>query len=257
MSGLYYVFLKWTPANHVQTAREGRYMLLFPSRHVADSLFRALQSVPRSTTVPALMFPVLTRPSAQFWTYDSPEGWAAIFAFQDRNLLPEFRDRFSTLLLHDGASREWPTIPHREMGPDWLSGRTFFVRSRRERDVYWTAENGRVRATTDVLRRTKFRITRVGEEGEGPIREPVVLTKGDRVRVEVVPETVRGGGTEAGFVGVDEGNGMLVVKGRAREWGFGELVNGDVGVTWGLVGGSDTAFVAHLGNDAADEWELV
>lgn len=39
----------------------------------------------------ALTFPVLTRPSAHFWTYDPPENWEEIFHVQDRDLLPQFR----------------------------------------------------------------------------------------------------------------------------------------------------------------------
>jgi hypothetical protein len=71
MSGIFYVFLKWSPNNNSAAARNGRYMLCLDSRYEADELFRAMQGLQTKNNKGPL-FPLLTRQSPQFWCYDSP-----------------------------------------------------------------------------------------------------------------------------------------------------------------------------------------
>lgn len=71
MSGVFYVFLKWSSDNEWKASNHGRYMLLLNSRYDADELFRAMQGL-RTENGENLLFSVLTRQSPQFWCYDSP-----------------------------------------------------------------------------------------------------------------------------------------------------------------------------------------
>lgn len=72
-----------------------------------------------------------------------------------------------------------------------MSAHKFCVRSRQERSFYWGVDlDEQVDPTLNVLQRTKFRITRLLEDGEKTVKEPLELVEEDRVRVEVVRETV-------------------------------------------------------------------
>jgi len=69
MSGLFYVFMKWSNAtDHERSAKHCRFMLCLNSRYEADELFRALKDLKDDNTP---RFTTLTRTSAQFWCHQA------------------------------------------------------------------------------------------------------------------------------------------------------------------------------------------
>jgi len=66
MSGIYYIHVKWAPADKTLAANWGRYLICFASRYDADEFYRAIQDVKRAGK---LAFPDLVRSSPQFWCH--------------------------------------------------------------------------------------------------------------------------------------------------------------------------------------------
>jgi hypothetical protein len=74
MSGVYHVYLiLWRLKTRVGETRDtnGRYLLTFESRLVADELFRALQKMTLKANG-SQYFNYMTRKTPQFWLYDTP-----------------------------------------------------------------------------------------------------------------------------------------------------------------------------------------
>lgn len=166
----------------------------------------------------------------------------------------------SSLLLHDRANRQWPIIANPVSGPDWVSGGDFFIRNRRQPDLYWNIHD--IHICTSVQRRTKFRIQKVKVEGE---REPVIIIREDMVTIQVIPESVTSGAVADGSIYVSTGNSnnRLALTHVETKWKFGELVNKKVGVRWEDEKKSPTESLAakpylmYMINGGGDEWELV
>lgn len=261
MSGLYYVFLKWSSANgNAGAAQWGRYMLCFPSRYDADELFREMQTLP-SSNKGDIMFRLLKRHSPQFWVYDSSESWYSIRNIQTQNQLPGFRDRFSMLLLpgfdSDGI---WPIIANPVTGPDWVSGGSFFIRNRRQNDLYWYVHDDHIH--TSNSHRSKFRITKTAP---GNIdTDPLVLIRDDDVTVQAVKETLSSciTATSSEYVSIDgDTHRHLVIGATAGGWRFGAFLNKEIGVRWEVYDehgpNCHQGFLAHMEDGGGDEWELV
>ncbi|KAI5842236.1 hypothetical protein BZA05DRAFT_412418 [Tricharina praecox] len=261
MSGLFYVFLKWTKAaDNNASAKHGRYLLTFSSRYEADELFRDLKDLQSGNRH---LFPVLIRTSAQFWCYDSPESWESILRFQMRNDLPQFKNTFMTQLLPNGdGNSTWPIIQNPELGPDWISGGEYFIRNRRQPNLYWYVWANQIR--TSVSRRTKFCITRTGTFSDAD-RAPVVLVRLDKVSVRAVAETLTPGAINPDnrkYVSVSERpTNHLEMSAKDTHWEFGTLVNKVVGVMWDTCSDatweSEVPLVTYMPGGGGDEWELV
>jgi hypothetical protein len=159
------------------------------------------------------------------------------------------------MLLHDLGSRVWPVIPTQVIGPDWVSGGEFFIRNRRQPNIYWWVHNACVRPSEQ--RRTKFHIQR----SAASMRDPVIMIREDKVTVRAIPQTVTPAEVEnySMFISVGGTTGNALQLNNVQwEWTFGLLLNKDVGVRWenGPLEQANELLV-HMPNGGGDEWELV
>jgi hypothetical protein len=156
----------------------------------------------------------------------------------------EFRERISHTLLNDGGGRNAPLITNLAVGPDWISGGCFFIRNRRQPNLYWWVDGQDIRTSDN--KRTKFRI----ELLEPPAvtngkQQPLVLVRKDRIKVTVP--------TETGEICVDSDTGSLILANTTYPWTFGDLINNNVGVRFE---GDDEPELVLTASGAGDEWEL-
>ncbi|PUU78691.1 hypothetical protein B9Z19DRAFT_1083368 [Tuber borchii] len=246
MSGIYYVYMKYTRETQNNRADNGRHLLTFQSRWDADELFRGLQAL--KTPAGASRFPTLKRVSPQFWCYDGvePDPSLNIVLIQRENVLPEFNYKFMSVVLSDATDhRNWPILANPTIGPDWVSGKTFYIRNRRQPSLYWYFEDCLIAIST--RRRTKFRIKDRRYDDER------VLIRKDEVTIEPCGSL----GTTIGKYVIKNGDGEMLSVGSTRQvWDFSDLFD-SVGVTW--VDGTDfspeTQFATSLPK-LGDEWEL-
>ncbi|PUU78244.1 hypothetical protein B9Z19DRAFT_1084450 [Tuber borchii] len=245
MSGIHYVYVNPTLENDTRGAQYApggiKYrslLLTFRSRWDSDELFRGLQAIKMPDG--ASRFTTLERVNPQFWCYDTIPGdsWLKIVRTLDQNAL---NHKFvSVFLANSNAGREWPILTNPTIGPDWVSGKTFYIRNRREPNLYWHYERHQIVISTD--RRTRFRIKDEDYEDER------VLIRKDKVTIEPVGSL----GTPIGMYVTKNGNGEnLSVRPTREVWTFSDLFD-SVGVTWSISG---TQFATSL-PDLGDEWEL-
>jgi len=238
--------MKYARETDTLRADYGRHLLTFRSRWAADELFRGLQAL--KTTAGANRFTKLVRVTPQFWCYDTTEGdpWWTIIRVQRENPLPEFNYKFMSVILGDADSgRNWPVLANPVIGPDWVSGKTFYIRNRRQPQLYWYYQDYLIVISTS--HRTKFRIK--DEEYD----EERVLIRSDKVTIEPVGTL----GTPIGLYVTKSGDGQKLTAGSTRQiWTFSDLFD-SVGVTWASESGfaSGTQFATSL-PDLGDEWEL-
>ena len=238
--------MKLTRENSIHRAEHGRHLLTFQSRWDADELFRSLQVL--RTSAGASRFSTLKRVNSQFWCYDTidgPPGWT-IVNVQRENVLPEFNYKFMSVILADADSgRDWPVLANPTIGPDWVSGKTFYIRNRRQPSLYWYSENCLIVIST--YRRTKFCIKDKSYDGER------VLIRKDEVTIEPVGSL----GTPIGMYVIKGGYGEVLTVGSTRQvWDFSDLFD-SVGVTWAdeTEFSPETQFATSLPK-LGDEWEL-
>lgn len=246
MSGVYYVYMKYVRETDTLRADYGRHLLTFRSRWDADELFRGLQAL--KTSAGASRFTKLQRVTSQFWCYDTVEGdpWWTIVYVQRENALPEFNYKFMSVILADAAAgRDWPILANPTLGPDWVNGKTFYIRNHRQPNLYWYYSAPRIVISTS--RRTKFLIK------DSTYDEERVLIRKDKVTIEPVGSL----GTSIGVYVAKNGDGNpLTVSSTEQVWDFADLFD-SVGVTWDDESGfaSGTQFATSL-PDLGDEWEL-
>ncbi|KAK0625019.1 hypothetical protein B0T17DRAFT_639237 [Bombardia bombarda] len=158
MSGLYYVFIKFGSVILSQSSAvvklDGSAILCCSSRHAADAFYRNLQSqlseildawVGRSDVLGT----TLGRTSPQFWSY----SFSKFNLFFTNHIMTRIqplsnqypvRDSldfvfFSKRAMSSGRIPDgpWPSIlPNLVTGPDWVSGGSYFIRSRRNLRIY-------------------------------------------------------------------------------------------------------------------------
>jgi hypothetical protein len=177
---------------------------------------------------------------------------------QVRNDLSAFRDKFSILLLNDWDGRNWAMVPQSSIGTgcttDWISGNEFFIRNKRQPNLYWWVYNDHIH--TSDTRRTKFRITKT----TAGFKDPVIMIRDDDVTVEVVAETVSGAGSRfTQYVSIEGAGvgGHLQLSGDKMKWKFGALLRGEVGERWDVIKDVDNGLLVHMIEGGGDEWELV
>ncbi|KAK1757048.1 hypothetical protein QBC47DRAFT_412390 [Echria macrotheca] len=220
MSGLYYVFVKYLPADKVQATNWGRLMLCFPSRYDADEFYRALQGIPQIVG--------LVRSSAQFWGHSS-RGWDQIHLVQSLGLVEGFRNVISTVLLNDGLA----------------GGRAFPLITNPVPSFYWFVHDDHIHTSED--RRTKFCVE-LAVPTSGAVQ---AMIRDDEVMVSVITET-----TTSAAVMKDGKKYLAVVEGRLLLsatrylWTFRDLVCGRIGVRW-----EPDPMVVDSDDDSVDEEE--
>jgi len=205
-------------------------------------------------------FTALDRKSAQFWVYDSQDGDQAMLHLQQSGHLPGFQATLSTFLLNDGNGGCCPLISNPVIGPDWVSGQTFFIRNRRQPNTYWWVHDTHIH--TSEQRRTKFRI-QVNEPP--PCKGPVILVRKDAVKVAAIPETTTSGAVKSGATYIASKypeNGRLELLKQPQLWTLEELLLTRVGVRWARdrmedgQGASVRPELAYMPDGGSDEWEL-
>jgi hypothetical protein len=260
MSGIYHVYAKYSSGDQTRSAIYGRYLLTCNSRYDADELFRAMLDL-RINGSP--FFTKLTRQSPQFWSFDGLRAHDCIMAIQKEGLVRDFMDLVSAVYLSNGDQTvNWSTVPNQVTGPDWVSDGTYFIRNRRQPNLYWWVHDTHIH--TSEQRRTKFRIRH-----EIPIStsQPSVLIRKDKVTVAAVTETVTSASVKengAKYVSIRKIRGKsncLVLATTPQTWVFGDLINGQVGVRWGNEieeekDQSPKPLVVFAPDGGGDEWEL-
>ena len=148
-------------------------------------------------------------------------------------------------------------------GPDWNSGGTFYIRNRRQPDLYWWVHERHLHASPH--QRTKFRISAVSRAANSAQSTPAteVMIRDDTVTVEVM-QPRQGASTQSQFLRHTRSPYVkieLTESASNAQWRFGTLVNRDVGVLWEVEQGDTTnqlrPFLAVMDEDGGDEWELV
>ncbi|KAF8247303.1 hypothetical protein K440DRAFT_551430 [Wilcoxina mikolae CBS 423.85] len=252
MSGIYYVYMKFDREDNTLRADYGRHLLHFESRWAADELFRALQDVKNTSGVAIWK---LTRNTPQFWCYDTVndgDPWWSINEFQRRNTVPEFNYRFGSTILNDAASgRDFPVLPNPAIGSDWVNGNAFFIRNRRQPELYWFVRSNKVYISNTqrskfIVRGTDFNKT-----------DKKVLIRKDKITIQAVAETVEDQDTTVStYVAPNVDTSRLDVGNIKGDWTFADLFE-NVGAIWLDNSGVTYQRAKYMTNDGGDEWELV
>ena len=122
----------------------------------------------------------------------------------------------------NNTGHNWTVIPITDV-PDWVSGRTYFIRNKRQLDSYWYVDHGhdnRIHVSKEL--RTKFRITAVQSQAG---TEEHVLIRSDLVMIECVngPEASKDEPTRFITASSSSGRsgGKLEVSTSLKHWRFG------------------------------------
>jgi hypothetical protein len=174
------------------------------------------------------------------------------------------------------GTRGWPVIPNPVTGPDWVSGNSFFIRNRRQADLYWYVHNDH-RIHISEHRRTKFLIrgTEFGDEKKVFIRsdpitiEPVSFAEkvfpwkpfvlGDLASRSATPGAEGEGANENQMFVTKELNSQLGISRSKEVWKFGDLFS-NFGVVWegdNSISEKPRYSLAVYTESGGDEWELV
>ena len=180
--------------------------------------------------------------------------------FQIQNDLPRFKNNLGTILLpHANDKGNLPIIPNPVQGPDWISGGEFFIRNRRQPNIFWYIWDNHI--LTSESRRTKFSVKISGTSDTEP--DPMVMIRADKVSVRAILDTVSTDALtphNAIYVSIAKsGRSYLEMSVEYKEWGFGELVNKAIGVRWDHVKGFPTCeapILTYMPSGGGDEWEL-
>ncbi|KAI5855941.1 hypothetical protein BZA05DRAFT_390117 [Tricharina praecox] len=182
-------------------ARYGRIFLTCESRYVADELFRALhdvaQSAPHSTAGPIRpMFVLLDRRTPQFWIYDTEEPTTLTLLDnvlrRPTDLWRNFRRSVIVQSCFQGCFDSFPLFPiiPAVEDPDWVHGRMYCIRNRRQRHQYWffdgdgDYDDGTIYVSN--THRSRFRIERVDlQPGNANIvyRSTPVIIRSDHIQL--------------------------------------------------------------------------
>jgi len=172
---------------------------------------------------------------------------------QESGRPPGFKTVLCTFLRSGG---NWPVLPNPVVGSDWVSGKTFFIRNRRQPGTYWWVHDTHIH--TSEQRRTKFRIDLTGT---APCKDPVILVRKDSVRIAAIPETTTSAAVTRGVVYISKGrseSGRLEMAEEGHSWLLEELLITRVGVRWvSDRQGHVRPELTHMPNGGSDEWELV
>jgi len=246
--------MKWCRETDQNRTEIGRHILTFESRFAADELFRTLQEM---RTTHNGSFNILKRETPQFWAYDTTSGDAsvAIRNAQQADDLLSFNKRFcSTILPNASEFRFWPIIPNPVIGPDWVNGGTFFIRNRRQPDLYWVGRG------EDILvhqyERSKIRI-------QSPQLNDAdkVLIRSDRVTLEILPHSMEEAAAGKKYIGKHRKLWRLMVTDEPCEWSFGDLFK-NFGVEFKALENSEVGmpviwqYVTYNTAGTGEEWEL-
>ncbi|KZT35269.1 hypothetical protein SISSUDRAFT_1051676 [Sistotremastrum suecicum HHB10207 ss-3] len=152
-----------------------------------------------------------------------------------------------TMTSRAGASRPWPVVESVD-GPDWTNGGAFFIRNKRQPDLYWSVSYAAqdVAIVVSETRRSKFRIW--GSDIDHKDLDKVLI-RSDRVTISPVSSEKS---ARVLYVHPSKAEtNVVVLSGDKKEWRFGDLF-GAFGTTWD---DNETELVTY--NEAeGEEWEL-
>lgn len=155
------------------------------------------------------------------------------------------------LLLTDGGGRDWSVAPTVE-GPDWVHNGTYFIRNKRQPNLYWYHFNGEINVSE--RQKTKFRVVRTAFETD----KQTVIIGSDTV--EIFPIESGNAKSTIQYVSIgNNGSNKLLVSGVPKPWTFSDLRN-RFGTIWEQKG--DSSSIQELvtwsnpENDDGDHWEL-
>lgn len=242
---IFYVYMKWHRATTRENSRIGRILLICESRYVADELFRALQTV-RGGNNGHLRFSLMERRTPQFWSYDTynDERWDAIVdILGTTSLLPQFGTSVMCTLLHDWGGRVLNIIPAVD-GPDWIHNGNFFIRNKRQPNLYWYNSEGSIQVSDK--QKTKFRIRATKFKKD----DQVVLIRSDTVEILMFDNSCH-----PSYLNRGVGCKNLHLSLESREWKFGDFLGG-FGTTWEKKGNTMQELVTWTDDEDGDNWEL-
>lgn len=224
---IFYVYLKWAPPSGSGSAESGRLLLTCESRYVADEFFRKLQVARNADGVK--FYTLLSRTTPQFWSYATigAEPWWTVTTILGTTLLEEFGEKIMVQILPSSKTtqaRGWPILPTLD-GPDWVNNGAYFIRSKRQPNLYWHQAGDYIHVSGTQM--TKFRVRAVdfGVDDE----KGKVLVGSDRVVISPI------GTATPLFMGKMPGFKNVWVSQDEQEWRFDSL-RGGFKIAWGLPG---------------------
>ncbi|KAL7272927.1 hypothetical protein RUND412_004248 [Rhizina undulata] len=243
---IFYVYMRWHRENDSASAKLGRILLTCESRYVADELFSALQTVKGSDG--RLRYNILERRTPQLWLYDTPDGgrWDTIInILGTKSLLPQFKPTVMAMLMNDWGGRDWPIIPA-VVGSDWIHNGTFFIRNKRQPNLYWHCFDGSIFVSDS--RKTKFRI------GSSNIEQSLrkVMIRDDEVQIRTLDNRYN-----PSFVtrGINGDSALQVCSDSSQRWPFRNFLN-RFGTRWENIDNVNRERVIYTEGEDGDEWEL-
>ena len=154
---------------------------------------------------------------------------------------------------HTQIGQNWTIIPITNV-PDWVSGRTYFIRNKRQPESYWYVDHGhdnRIHVSTEL--RTKFRIT-AAQPQKGT--KDHVLIRSDLVMIECVGRPSASRTEPALFISASSpSGGRLEVSTKLKHWHFGAFFEAfAVDASKNELGQLDNVLYWTIGGEG-DVWE--
>ncbi|KAL7276573.1 hypothetical protein RUND412_000415 [Rhizina undulata] len=243
---IFFVYMRWHRETHSDTSRLGRILLTCESRYIADEFFRALQTVQGSDG--RLLYSLMDRKTPDLWYYDTPNDnrWDQIVNILGTpGLLSQFKPTVMVMLMNDWGGRDWPVIPA-VSGPDYVHNGTFFIRNKRQPNLYWYSFEGSIRVSD--RQKTKFRI------GSSTIEQSLqkIMIRDEEVEIRTLDNRSNPSYVTRG----SNGSSVLqVCSDTSERWPFRNF-QGRFGTTWEDRGHGVQEFVRYTEGEDGDEWEL-
>lgn len=243
---IFYVYMKWYRASDSGCSTRGRLIVACESRYVADELFRALTTV--KSRDGKIRYNFLDRKTPQFWSYDTTDSspWHAFEDVLGSALLPEFGTSVMPLLPHEGRDSHPCLVIPIVIGPDWVHNGSYFIRNKRQPDLYWYHLDGNIHVSR--RQKTKFRISGARFEKD----DRTILIRSDLVEICPLEKNV----LRLQYINGTTNHDKLSVSGSPGGWRFGDFLGG-FGTIWEGQGEMAQEFVTWTSNGKdGDEWEL-
>ncbi|KAI1070241.1 hypothetical protein LB507_010246 [Fusarium sp. FIESC RH6] len=197
------------------------------SAEVIDEWWREASSIDKNNVV---------RLSPDFYTWSSnANAW---------NLAPEMADKIMIAHLSNQDTSESSNFEvfHQPERANVVSGKSFYIRSKSNPDLYWLAKNDQIWATTQGRTRFIFRID--GDHDD----KKTVLIGSDQISIAPV-----GGESNQKYVSVSD-NSEVVLSGHSCRMYYSDLKRNFL--AQGETGNSGSALISKV-EGHGEEWELI
>ncbi|KAJ4128981.1 hypothetical protein NW768_007507 [Fusarium equiseti] len=220
---VYYAYVKWIAAEK----RYWRYLLTAPNAGTIDEWWREASSKADNNVV---------RLGPDFYTWS---GGAQVW-----DLAPGMADKIMIAPVSNQDTYDYGNfeIFHQPERADIVSGKSFYIRSKSNPELYWLAKNDQIWATTQGRTRFVFRIA--GDNDD----KKTVLIGSDEISITPV-----GGESSQKYVSVSD-NSEIVLSGHSCRMYYSDLKRNLL--AQGETGNSGSALVSKV-EGHGEEWELI